>query len=72
MRTYTHTLEMDTCSQGYPTIVQAVFKADDPIGIDPEIKGLLGLLSTPEPLNDEDMTHLFEWLLEDKDEWKVV
>jgi hypothetical protein len=67
MRTYTHKLKMDTIA-GPEAEVLVTFDADKPFGPEPTIHGLLSLYSSS-ALNDEDMQKLFEWLLQDKEEW---
>lgn len=65
--TYSHTLEMDTIA-GPTALVDVTFDADKPFGPEPTIHGILNLTSTS-ALDDEDMQQLFEWLLQDKEEW---
>jgi hypothetical protein len=67
--TFTHTLDIDTTT-GRATRVQVVFEADRPAGTRyARIHGILSLQSTPEPLDDEDIFNLGEWLIQDKEEW---
>lgn len=65
--TYTHKLKMDTIA-GPEAEVLVTFEADKPFGPEPTIHGILNLTSTS-ALDDEDMPHLLEWLLQDKEEW---
>jgi len=64
MKTYTHTVEMDT---SYPPHKSALVHCN--FAHEGDAILFMNIVSTY-PINLEDLEHLEQWILEDKEEWK--
>lgn len=67
---YEHKLEMDNYT-GSITNVIVEFEADAPSSRDPEVNGIY-YLESDEPLSNDDISYMFEWLERDSDKWQPI
>ena len=67
---YEHKLEMDNYA-GSITNVIVEFEADAPSSRDPEVSGIY-YLESDEPLSNDDLSYLFEWIERDSDKWQPI
>jgi hypothetical protein len=67
---YEHKLEMDNYT-GSITNVIVEFEADAPSSRDPEVNGIY-YLESDEPLSNDDLSYLFEWLEQDSGKWQPI
>ena len=67
---YEHKLEMDNYT-GSITNVVVEFEADAPSSRDPEVRGIC-YLESDEPLSDDDLSYLFEWIEQDSGKWQPI
>ena len=67
---YEHKLEMDNYT-GSITNVIVEFEADAPSSRDPEVNGIY-YLESDEPLSNDDISYMFEWLERDSGKWQPI
>ena len=67
---YEHKLEMDNYT-GSITNVIVEFEADAPSSRDPEVNGIY-YLESDEPLSNDDISYMFEWLEQDSGKWQPI
>ena len=67
---YEHKLEMDNYT-GSITNVIVEFEADAPSSRDPEVNGIY-YLESDEPLSNDDISYMFEWLERDSSKWQPI
>jgi len=67
---YEHKLEMDNYT-GSITNVIVEFEADAPSSRDPEVNGIY-YLESDEPLSNDDLSYLFEWIEQDSSKWQPI
>tara|TARA_X000000950_G_C13434992_1_gene465642 strand:- start:100 stop:321 length:222 start_codon:yes stop_codon:yes gene_type:complete len=67
---YEHKLEMDNYT-GSITNVIVEFEADAPSSRNPEVNGIY-YLESDEPLSNDDISYLFEWLERDSSKWQPI
>ena len=67
---YEHKIEMDNYT-GSITNVIVEFEADAPSSRDPEVNGIY-YLESDEPLSNDDISYMFEWLERDAEQWKLI
>jgi hypothetical protein len=67
---YEHKIEMDNYT-GSITNVIVEFEADAPSSRDPEVNGIY-YLESDEPLSNDDLSYLFEWLEQDSGKWQPI
>jgi hypothetical protein len=67
---YEHKLEMDNYT-GSITNVIVEFEADAPSSRDPEVNGIY-YLESDEPLSNDDLSYLFEWIEQDSGKWQPI
>ena len=56
---------------GSITNVIVEFEADAPSSRDPELKGIY-YLESDEPLSNDDISYMFEWLERDSSKWQPI
>ena len=67
---YEHKIEMDNYT-GSITNVIVEFEADAPSSRDPEVNGIY-YLESDEPLSNDDISYMFEWLERDSSKWQPI
>ena len=67
---YEHKLEMDNYT-GSITNVIVEFEADAPSSRDPEVNGIY-YLESDEPLSNDVISYMFEWLERDSSKWQPI